>query len=87
MYQAKFPVRTASEIKAILGPDFPSQVSKIIDHIDPHCRAWIERCPFIVISSISASGGMDTSPKGDPPGFVKVLDKHTLVIPDRLGNH
>jgi len=87
MYQPKFPIRTASEVKAILGPDFPSQVAKIIDHIDPHCKAWIERCPFIVISSISGSGAMDTSPKGDPPGFVKVLDRHTLAIPDRLGNH
>jgi PPOX class probable FMN-dependent enzyme len=87
MYQPKFPIRTASEVKAILGPDFPSQVAKIIDHIDPHCKAWIERCPFIVISSMSGSGAMDTSPKGDPPGFVKVLDRHTLAIPDRLGNH
>jgi hypothetical protein len=87
MYQPKFPIRTAAEVKAILGPDFASQVAKIIDHIDPYCQAWIERCPFIVISSISASGSMDTSPKGDPPGFVKVLDKHTLAIPDRLGNH
>src|SRR5207249_663027 len=39
------------------------------------------------IASINAAGVMDTSPKGDPPGFVKVLDKHTLAIPDRLGNH
>ena len=87
MYQPKFPIRTAAEVKAILGPDFPTQVAKIIDHIDQHCQAWIERCPFIVIASISASGSMDTSPKGDPPGFIKVLDKHTLAIPDRLGNH
>jgi uncharacterized protein len=43
--------------------------------------------PFIVIASSNAAGAMDTSPKGDPPGFVKVLDKHTLAIPDRLGNH
>ena len=87
MYQPKAPIVTTEEIKAILGPDFPSQTAKIIDHIDPHCRAWIERCPFIVVSSISASGAMDVSPKGDPPGFVKVVDEHTLAIPDRLGNH
>ena len=87
MYQPKVPVTTAAEIKAILGPDFSSQVGKIIDHIDPHCRAWIERCPFVVISSINAAGAMDVSPKGDPPGFVKVLDRQTLAIPDRIGNH
>jgi uncharacterized protein len=80
-------ITSAAEVKAILGPDFPSQVAKVIDHIDAHCKAWIERCPFIVIASVNAAGAMDTSPKGDPPGFVKVLDKHTLAIPDRIGNH
>lgn len=87
MYQPKVTVRTAAEVKAILGRDFPSQVAKIIDHIDAHCRAWIERCPFVVISSASAAGAMDVSPKGDPPGFVKVLDEHSLAIPDRMGNN
>jgi len=87
MYQPKVTVKTAAEVKEILGADFPSQVAKIIDHIDSHCRAWIERCPFVVISSTNAAGAMDVSPKGDPPGFVKVLDKHTLAIPDRIGNH
>ena len=87
MYQPKTPIESAAEVRAILGPDIPRQIAKVIDHIDPHCKAWIERCPFIVISSISAAGAMDTSPKGDPPGFVKVLDKHTLAIPDRIGNH
>jgi PPOX class probable FMN-dependent enzyme len=87
MYQPKLPVTSAAEIKTILGPDYPSQVAKIIDHIDVHCRAWIERCPFIVVASIGASGAMDVSPKGDPPGFVKVVDPYTLAIPDRLGNH
>ncbi len=87
MYQARVTVKTAAEVKAILGEDFPSQVAKILDHIDVHCRAWIERCPFVVISSTNAAGAMDVSPKGDPPGFVKVLDKHTLAVPDRIGNH
>ncbi len=87
MYQPKVTVKSAAEVKAILGEDFPSQVAKIIDHIDAHCRAWIERFPFVVISSTNAAGAMDISPKGDPPGFVKVLDKHTLAIPDRIGNH
>ena len=87
MYQPKVPITSAAEVKAILGSDFPSQIAKVIDHIDAHCKAWIERCPFIVISSINAAGAMDVSPKGDPPGFVKVLDTHTLAIPDRLGNH
>ena len=87
MYRPKAPITTAAEVKAILGPVHPSQIAKVIDHIDEHCAKWIERSPFIVISSINAAGSMDVSPKGDPAGFVKVLDKHTLAIPDRLGNH
>jgi PPOX class probable FMN-dependent enzyme len=87
MYQPQVPITSAAEVKAILGPDIPNQVSKVINHIDAHTRAWIERCPFIVISSINAAGFMDSSPKGDPPGFVKILDEHTLTIPDRIGNH
>jgi len=87
MYQPEVTVTSAAKVKAILGPDFPNQTAKVIDHIDVHCRVWIERCPFIVVASINAAGAMDTSPKGDPPGFVKVLDRHTLAIPDRKGNH
>jgi PPOX class probable FMN-dependent enzyme len=87
MYEAKNVVTSAKEIKEILGKDFPRQVNKAIDHIDAHCHTWIERTPFIVISSANAAGEMDVSPKGDPPGFVKILDQHTLAIPDRLGNH
>lgn len=87
MYQPKSLITTDAEIRALLGPVYESQVAKIIDHIDMHCQAWIERCPFIVISSINADGAMDVSPKGDPPGFVKVLDRNTLAIPDRLGNN
>lgn len=87
MYEAKHVVTSADEIKGTLGPDIISQVDKCIDHIDDHCRTWIERCPFVVISSASAAGTMDVSPKGDPAGFVKVLDPKTLAIPDRLGNN
>jgi PPOX class probable FMN-dependent enzyme len=87
MFQSMMPVTSATEVRQVLGTPFPNQVNKVIDHIDLLCRDWIERTPFIVISSIGASGAMDVSPKGDPPGFVKILDKHTLAIPDRPGNH
>jgi PPOX class probable FMN-dependent enzyme len=80
-------VTTADEVNAILGEQFQSQINKVIDHIDVHCQAWIERSPFVVVSSASAAGAIDVSPKGDPPGFVRVLDRKTLAIPDRPGNH
>jgi PPOX class probable FMN-dependent enzyme len=80
-------VTTAEELDALLGEQFESQTNKVIDHIDKHCQAWIERSPFVVISSASSSGLVDVSPKGDPAGFVRVLDPKTLAVPDRPGNH
>src|SRR4051812_46778101 len=80
-------ITTAEEVAAVLGEQFESQVGKVIDHIDEHVGAWIRRSPFVVISSASASGAMDVSPKGDPAGFVRILDPKTLAIPDRPGNH
>src|ERR1700760_4798119 len=60
---------------------------KAIDHIDDLCRRFIAASPFVVISSRGADGRLDLSPKGDPAGFVAVLDEKTLAIPDRLGNN
>jgi PPOX class probable FMN-dependent enzyme len=86
-YEAEQVVTTVDELEAILGEQFDNQVNKVIDHIDDHCRVWIERSPFVVISSASATGAVDVSPKGDPPGFVRVLDPKTLAVPDRPGYH
>src|SRR5205814_4961602 len=54
--------------------------------LDEQCRAFIARSPFLLLATSGASGRCDVSPKGDPPGFVVVLDEHRLAIPDRLGN-
>jgi PPOX class probable FMN-dependent enzyme len=61
--------------------------NKIIDRIDDICRRFIAACPFVIVASRGADGRMDVSPKGDPAGFVTVLDEKTLAIPDRPGNH
>lgn len=61
--------------------------NKAIDHIDDICRRFIAASPFVMVASLGADGRLDVSPKGDPPGFVAVLDNKTLVIPDRLGNN
>jgi PPOX class probable FMN-dependent enzyme len=60
---------------------------KEIDHLDDICRRFIAASPFVIISSRGADGKLDMSPKGDPAGFVSVLDEKTLAIPDRLGNN
>lgn len=87
MYQAKKPVTSIDAIKDKLDPLHPSQVDKIIDRVDKHCKAWIERTTFVTIASCDGRGNMDVSPKGDPAGFIKVLDAKSLVIPDRIGNN
>ena len=61
--------------------------NKIISHIDDICMRFIAASPFVIIASRGVDELMDLSPKGDPPGFVAVLDERTLAIPDRLGNH
>jgi PPOX class probable FMN-dependent enzyme len=67
----------------------PSQRArdKVIDHIDDICRRFIAASPFVMVASRGADGLLDLSPKGDPPGFVTVLDEKTLAIPDRPGNN
>jgi PPOX class probable FMN-dependent enzyme len=61
--------------------------NKVIDHIDDICRRFIAACPFVIVATRGADGRLDLSPKGDPPGFVRVLDEKTVAIPDRLGNN
>lgn len=60
---------------------------KQMDRLDKHGRRFIELSPFLVIATADAEGRCDASPKGDAPGFVKVLDDRTLLIPDRPGNN
>jgi PPOX class probable FMN-dependent enzyme len=79
-------ITSETELREILGTPTQRAADKVIDHIDEHCAALIAHSPFLIISSADANGNMDVSPKGDPAGFVKVLDEKTLVIPDRKGN-
>ena len=60
---------------------------KVLDRLDKHCRDFIALSPLCIISSFGADGLADTSPRGDPPGFVATLDDKTLLIPDRPGNN
>lgn len=60
---------------------------KVSDRLNDVGRRFIEMSPFIMVATKQRDGLVDVSPKGDPAGFVKVLDDKTLAIPDRLGNH
>jgi uncharacterized protein len=80
-------VRSEEDLRALMGgPVAPPVVEKTLSALDRHCLTFIKRSPFVLIASSNAEGRMDVSPKGDAPGFVKVLDEHTLAIPDRPGN-
>ncbi len=80
-------VTTTEELERLYSdaPYGPALI-KEADHITPQYRKLIEAAPFVVLAT-SGPEGLDCSPRGDPPGFVRVLDEHTLVIPDRRGNN
>ncbi|WP_317057224.1 MSMEG_1061 family FMN-dependent PPOX-type flavoprotein [Roseovarius rhodophyticola] len=87
MYQPKDVLTSIDQIYADMRRPYDSQTGKFIDHVDDHIRVWIEHSTFLTMATVDKSGNMDVSPKGDPAGFVKVLDRKTLAIPDRPGNH
>jgi PPOX class probable FMN-dependent enzyme len=77
---------TLEEIRVGYGEVSGLARQKVLPRLDRHARAFIARSPFVVLGTADAQGRQDVSPRGDPPGFVKVLDDHTLVLPDRPGN-
>lgn len=79
-------VETRKELRQITGSVFQPSVDKCIDHIDDIAAAYIREAAFIVVASRDGDHGVDVSPKGDPAGFVKVLDEKHIAIPDRPGN-
>ncbi len=79
-------ITTEAELRAVLGWPSERAVRKAVTGLDSHCRAFIAHSPFLLLSTANAAGKSDVSPKGDRPGFVTVLDDHTLLIPDRPGN-
>lgn len=85
---ARFTEQITSEdqLRAVMGWPAPRALAKEIPRLDGHCCEFIARSPFLLISSCGADGSLDISPKGDPAGFVRVLDDTTLAVPDRPGN-
>ena len=80
-------VASTSRLRELYGEPTHRGRNKVIDHIDDVCRRFIEACPFIVLATAGADGRMDISTEGDAHGFVIILDRKTLVIPDRPGNN
>jgi len=79
-------IRTIAELEALYETPVVTSLLKEVDHITPLHREYIEASPFVVIAT-AGPDGLDCSPRGDPAGFVRVLDERTLLIPDRRGNN
>ena len=75
------------ELRALHAAPSDLVKRKCVDRLDRHCRDFIALSPFLVLGTADAEGHADVSPRGDPPGFVKVLDDKTLLIPERPGNN
>lgn len=80
-------IDTEQELRGKFGEVHPLAVAKTRPALDRHSRQFIAMSPFLVISTADASGKADLSPRGDPPGFVHVVDDTTILIPDRPGNN
>jgi PPOX class probable FMN-dependent enzyme len=79
-------IRTLEQLDAVYGEPIAAAVTMELDHVSEHYRAYVEASPFVVLATAGPEG-LDCSPRGDPPGFVRVADPKTLLIPDRRGNN
>jgi uncharacterized protein len=70
----------------VIGRPKDGVQTKIADRLNALTRQFVERSPFVCVATASREGGLDVSPRGDPPGFVRVLDDQTLLLPERPGN-
>ena len=79
-------VETIEQLESLYGAPNPRSIDKEIDYISDHYRAFIEKSPFVLVAT-NGPEGLDCSPRGDPPGFMRVLDQKTVLMPDRRGNN
>jgi uncharacterized protein len=79
-------IETEAELRALIGEPLEITCAKISNRLNPLTRQYIERSPFLCIATSDKQGTCDVSPRGDPKGFVRILDERTLLVPERPGN-
>ena len=79
-------VTTVEDLRAIVGQPLPASANKVKGRLSPDQREWLAHSPLGFVATTDADGRVDVSPRGDPPGFVHVLDDTTIAIPERPGN-
>ena len=77
---------TEVELREIIGQPLPLVRAKVVNTLNDLTRQFIERSPFVCLATSDANGNCDVTPRGDPAGFVRILDARTLLIPERPGN-
>ena len=80
-------ISTKEELRRIIAEPRPATRVKILDALDEQSIEFLKRCPFALVGTTSADGTVEVSPKGDQPGFIRVEDPKTLLIPERVGNN
>ena len=83
----EFAITDEQSLRSLFEATHALAAQKSLGSLDKHAQAFIRRSPFICIGTQSPDGKADVSPRGDPVGFVNILDQHTLAIPDRPGNN
>lgn len=73
-------------LRALLGEPSPLVCAKLADRLVAETRPFVERAPFVLLATSDRAGRCDVSPRGDPPGFVRIVDDRTLLVPERPGN-
>lgn len=80
-------ITSVERLRELLGgPPLPRVAAKARDRLHPMHRRWLAASPFCLVATSAEDGSCDVSPKGDPPGFARVLDDRTLALPERKGN-
>jgi uncharacterized protein len=79
-------IATEEQLRDAVGSPTPLVAAKIADRLNDLTRQFIERSPFVCVATARPDGGLDVSPRGDPAGFVRIVDERTLLIPERPGN-
>jgi uncharacterized protein len=79
-------IRTEAQLRALIGAPAELTCAKISNRLNPMTRLFVERSPFVCLATSDAQGHCDLSPRGDPAGFVRILDDRTVLLPERPGN-
>src|SRR5258708_33737555 len=78
---------SVADLRRIIADPRPTTRAKILDALDEQSIDFLKRCPFALIGTTATDGTIEVSPKGDEPGFIRVEDPRTLLIPERVGNN